>query len=79
MPKCELGKTHAIAKKERRSWNYEQAAMLEGCLIERRLIMPESCKPSTAAVLRAASHWSADGLSQNIVAASLSGKLSLMS
>jgi hypothetical protein len=31
MPKCELGNARAIAKKERRCWDYEHAAMIERC------------------------------------------------
>src|SRR5215470_6428337 len=33
MPKREVGKAGAIAKKRRRSWDYEHTAMIERCLI----------------------------------------------
>jgi len=39
IPLVQGGKTRAIAKKERRSWDYEQAAMIERCLIECRPII----------------------------------------
>src|SRR5262249_49659069 len=39
MSKRELGKARAIAKKDRRCWDYQQAAMVGRCLIERRLII----------------------------------------
>src|SRR3984893_3823847 len=39
MPKREVGKARAIAKKGWRCWDYEHAAMIKGCLIERGLIV----------------------------------------
>src|SRR5260370_18910701 len=39
MPKSELGKARAIAKKGWRCWDYEHTAMIKRCLIERGLIV----------------------------------------
>src|ERR1700732_5147721 len=39
MPKREVGKARAIAKKEWRCWDYEHTAMIKRCLIERGLIV----------------------------------------
>src|SRR6516162_9124239 len=39
MPKRKVGKARAIAKKERRRWHYEYVAMIERCLIARRVIV----------------------------------------
>jgi hypothetical protein len=38
MPKREVGKTRAIAKKRRRRWDYKHAAMIERYLTKGRLI-----------------------------------------
>jgi hypothetical protein len=39
MLKREVRKARAIAKEGRRCWDYEHAAMIERCLIKRRLIV----------------------------------------
>ena len=39
MPKREVGKARAIAKKGWRCWDYEHAAVIKWCLIERGLIV----------------------------------------